>query len=289
MKRRLGGTVATVAMALALNGCGREQSAVTLLAAAGTETQEAGTAQFALMQDFSGGPIDGQSVEATGAIDFDEQRGHLEMDLSSLAPAGAPPTGDTTFRAVFDGTTVYMQLPIPGLPTPWVRIEAGELEGLEGLEQLESFSNDPTQSFAFLQGASDDIEEVGTEDVRDTSTTHYRMTVDLQRAVEEAPEEARKFLEQQIEVLGSDTLPMDVWLDDEGRVRRQSFQIDLSQIDLGAAGATPAPAPSDLTGTITTTTEYYDFGTEVVVEIPPEDQVTDLADLMDVMGGPGGG
>jgi hypothetical protein len=277
----------TAVVTLVLTGCGTQESPVTLLAAAGTQTQEAGTAQFSLTQDFEGGPIDGQSVEATGAIDFAEQRGHLEFDLSSLAPTGTPAAGNTTFRAVFDGTTVYMQLPIPGLPTPWVVIDASELEGLEGLEQLNSFSNDPTQTFAFLKGASDDIEEVGTEDVRDASTTHYRMTVNLEQAAEEAPEEAKKFLEQQIEVLGTDELPMDVWLDDEGRVRRQSFQIDLSQLDLEAAGATPPPgAPSEMTGTITTTTEYYDFGSEVVVEIPPADQVTDL---LDVIGGGAGG
>jgi len=276
-------------VALALAGCAAQQSPVTLLAAAGTETQDAGSAKFTLKQDFEGGPIAGQGIEATGAVDFAEQRGHLEFDISSLLPPGAPVTGDETFRAVFDGPTVYMQLPIPGLPTPWVRVEAGELEGLQGLEQLESFSNDPSQAFAFLQGASDDVEEVGTEDVRDVSTTHYRMTIDLQRAAEQAPEDARPFLEQQAEVLGTDTLPMEVWLDEEGRVRRQSFTIDLSQVDPAAAGATAAPVPSELTGTITTTSEYFDFGSEVVVEIPPEDQVTDLADLIESQGGNGGG
>jgi len=276
-------------VALALAGCAAQQSPVTLLAAAGSETQDAGSAKFTLKQDFEGGPIAGQGIEATGAVDFAQQRGHLEFDISSLLSPGAPVSGDATFRAVFDGSTVYVQLPIPGLPTPWVRVEAGELEGLQGLEQLESFSNDPSQAFAFLQGASDDVEDVGTEDVRDVSTTHYRMTIDLQRAAEQAPEEARPFLEQQLEVLGTDTLPMEVWLDEEGRVRRQSFTIDLSQVDPAAAGATAAPVPGELTGTITTTAEYYDFGSEVVVEIPPEDQVTDLADLLQSQGGNGGG
>lgn len=259
----LRGTLLPSVMLAALTGCGQPASPVARLDAADNETRAAGTAKFTLEQDGEGGALDEQGgVEATGVLDFASQRGTIEFDLSDMLPKDAL-TGDGKLRTVFDETTVYMQLPIPDMPTPWVRFQAGE--GKE-LAQLESFSTDPSLAFAFLLGAADDVEQTGRENIRDTSTSGYRMNVDLKQAVEDAPEGARAFLEEQLDVLGPDTAIMDVWLDDDGRIRRQQLRTSLE-------------GPTEHTFTLTSTIEYYDFGSDVVVEIPPADEVTDLADL----------
>jgi hypothetical protein len=134
------------------------------------------------------------------------------------------------------------------------------------LSQLSGQQNDPTQVLAFLKGAADDVEAVGTENVRGTETTHYRATVDLRKAIEGAdgitdPETFERFLEQ----IDDETVDVDVWIDDDGRARRMEYGMAM-QLPQGAVE-------------IESAMDWFDFGTEVDVEPPPADQVTDISDL----------
>ena len=49
---------------------------------------------------------------------------------------------------------------------------------------------------------SDDVEEVGTEEVRGVDTTHYRGTIDLERALEQVPESVKPQVEAQLGGMG---------------------------------------------------------------------------------------
>src|SRR5207248_7186265 len=80
-------------------------------------------------------------------------------------------------------------------------------------------SNDPTQGLGMVRGAANEV-VVGTEDVRGTPTTHYRVTVDLDKAIADAPSSERESLTKLSSLYTVRTFPVDVWLDSGGRVRR---------------------------------------------------------------------
>ncbi len=98
-----------------------------------------------------------------------------------------------------------------------------------------------------LPDTAGDIEEVGPEDVRGVATTRYRMTVDLSD-VEGAAEEG----------LG-ETVPTEVWVGEDGLVRRLRQRLRIS--DAGQRGE------------VDFTVEYFDFGVDERIEPPPQDDV----------------
>jgi hypothetical protein len=126
---------------------------------------------------------------------------------------------------------------------------------------------DPSLYLAYLKAASGEVDEVGTEDFDGTQVTHYLATIDLERALEEAPASQTGTIQALIDA-GTSSLPVDVWIDDDGLVRRLFVEF--------AAGDQP--------GTGSVALELSDFGTDVVVEPPPSDQVTDVAELQGEVG-----
>jgi hypothetical protein len=257
-----------------LPGCGpSEASAQERIAQAPAATQSEQSALMSMEMVMTGGQED-VTITAEGGVDFANERSTMTLNMGDqLAEAGFG-----KLRLIMDGTIMYMEMPNAqelGLPTAWVKMDLEEMTGAQGLGELQQMGNDPTKSMEMLQGVSDDVTEVGAEDVRGEPTTHYRATVDLEKARDRAPEGTRAFIQQQIDVLGTSTMPLEVWLDDAGRLRRQRVDMDLSQM----AASTPG-APTH----VTTTVEMFDFGAAVDAEPPPADEVSDFADLQG-MGG----
>lgn len=239
------------------------------LAAAAERTVAAGSARIAVEQRFSGvGPHQSDvALTGEGVVALGERRGRLTMRVPPAA--GGPGGGE--YEVVFDGTVAYLRMPELGAPTPWVKVDLAALEGAEGAEQLEQVTRmDPAEALSFLRAAVEEAGTVGREDVRGTPTTRYRVTVDLSAAAAQAPPDARTFLQQQVSRLGMDTLPMDVWLDDDGRVRRQSYTIVVP----GGAGQPAAP------DAVSFTVDYFDFGAPVDVTPPPPEETTDVEELL---------
>jgi hypothetical protein len=148
----------------------------------------------------------------------------------------------------------------------WVAMDLGE-EGRFG--QLGAFDRtDPAQALAYLE-AADDVEEIGTEEVRGAETTHYRLTVDLRKAAEGSPE-YRAVIEQSLQAGGTAEVPTEVWVDEDGRVRR----VRMVYADV--------PTPDGEAADVTVTTELYDFGADVDVEPPPRDQVLNMDQIAGV-------
>ena len=253
-----------------LAACGPQaSSAQELVASSAAATQDAGSANMAMEMRMAGGPQE-MTITATGAFDFDSGRGAMTMNLGDMgAQMGL---GEVEMRT--DGTIMYMKMPAQmNPPTPWVKMDLETAAGAQGLGGVSQFNNnDPRQTLEMLRGVAD-VEEVGAEDVRGTATTHYTATVDLNKALEEASGESKKALQQQLDMLGTSEMPMDVWIDDEGLLRRQEVTMDLSNVDTGGAPAQQAPTSMFMR------MELFDFGTQVDVEPPPAGQVTDMADL----------
>jgi hypothetical protein len=122
---------------------------------------------------------------------------------------------------------------------------------------------DPSQSLDLLRAASSDFREVGEEEIRGVQTTHYEGTVDLEKVAEQVPEDARESYRRLMEQSGQREIPMEVWIDEDGLTRRVHYEQTLGD------GTT-----MDLTQ------EYFDFGVEVDVEPPPDEDVLDISDLV---------
>ena len=269
MRRFLVPVVAAIAFVVPACGGGGDEP-IEVVRAAATKTASADSSRIALTMELQG--AQSGTVTADGAFQFDPPLGSMTMDLSAIPGAGAM----GTMTAVVDGTVIYMKFPaeiaaqIPG-GKAWVKIDmaaVGEQAGVDFAQLMQASQSDPTQALQYLRGASDDIAEVGEEQVRGVDTTHYRGTVDLRRAAAQYEGPQREAIESAIDLIGVATMPLDVWIDDDGRARKMRYSQDMSKASSGAVD------------TAIVTFEMYEFGVEVDAEAPPADQVTDLATLL---------
>ncbi len=277
MRRALQGVfvcLATVAVG-ACAGDG-EKTPQQVLAAAPAETVQARSSKVALNVSVDGG-AETVDFKGDGVFDFQAQRGRLVLDLSSL---GIPGASGTT-EILFNKDLIFMKLPfdLPQLKArPWVKIDLRDLDKLSGIDvsQLRQIqSNDPTAALNYLRGVTDRVQVVGRDDVRGQATTHYKALIDLKKAAREVPSQLKDDITQIIGQLGRETIDSDVWIDDEGRLRKLQYSVDLSKVDLPTKKGEAAP-----TGILTATFELFEFGTDAAADDPPPDQVTDLKELI---------
>lgn len=244
---------------------GGGEDAAEVIRAAPQKTIDAGSARVTINATVSSGGTS-QSFGGDGVFDLGEGRGMFTVNLGAFGAT----LGAGTLEAVFAGGTIYVKLPasLTTAGKPWVRIDLASLSQQSGVDigslgQLRSI--DPSQALRFLEGAVDDMKKVGEERVRGAETTHYRGTVDLRQASAALDGDAKAAVDQAIESLGTSTLPADVWIDDEGRMRKLSFET--ANTESGA----------QTTGRVEL--ELYDFGVSVTAEPPPASQTTDFTSL----------
>ena len=254
--------------------CGSDESSESLppfqrIRAASGKTLDAGSAKMAISVKTEGST--NNLFEGEGTFDFAKRAGTMTMDTSQFAATGLP----KELKMVLDGQLIYMNLGgiLPG-GKPWAKIDLTKVDELgeefEALSQLGA-SNDPRSALAYIEGVSDDVTTVGPEEVRGTATTHYKATMDLEKAEANVKgDDLKRAIRTLIDQAGTSTMPAEFWLDREGRIRRSRSTLDLSKVK-GAAGQT---------GTSTTTIEFFEFGIDVKIAIPPADETTDFADLL---------
>ena len=207
-------------------------------------------------------------VNAEGAMDYKRRRGWLLMDMSQLAALtpGAPEI--PRLNMVFENTTVWMRVP-PTLAAStggkqWLRMSLGSTSNAFGGMQ----QPDPSQMLDALRGISGSVTKVGKTQVRGAQTTHYTADVSLDKALAQAPPEQRKAAMATLKMFdGLEKVPVDLYIDDAGRVRRMEMEYDLK-----SAGMT---FESEVR------MELFDFGTRVAFKRPPASQVADFSSLKD--------
>ncbi|CAL9606424.1 hypothetical protein SUDANB6_05559 [Streptomyces sp. enrichment culture] len=216
-------------------------------------TAEAETARMTVRVRMSAG---GGTVTADGRGVIDLAEGDSVMTVT----AG----GERMEQRVVD-QVLYRKL--PGQQTrqgrPWTKVDLRKAAAQQGAQGQPI--GDPAQSAAFAKAITDqDVTGLGTATVGGVATTRYRVAVD----VAELPDGAA--LRRQV----GDTLPMQIWLDEQGRIRRQ--QIDLTiRAPASASAGRPESGASPRQVRMSTLMEFSDFGTEVDAEAPPAGQVTD--------------
>lgn len=253
---------AVLLVVLVACGGGGNGDSAEIVRQAPEKTAAAGSARVGISITFSSGSGGQGVVSGDGLVDLVNNRGAVTLDLGGLG--GTLISGPVDTVLAREGLFVKLPPSLLSGSKPWVKIDLSTVAGAAGVNlgsvgQLQSV--DPSQVLQFLKGAADSMKKVGDEQVRDTETTHYRGNLDLNKAAADAPPEAQEAIRQAISGLGTSSIPANVWIDDQGRMRRLRLQ---------TAGESGGPA-----GTLEF--ELYEFGVPADVQVPPADQVTDLA------------
>jgi hypothetical protein len=247
---------------------------VDRVAQAVARTSSVKSFRFRLSMSISGG---GQSIGLAGDGSYDLEHKLVAMTMQiEGAPAGAPAV--SPIELVLDyshGFVEYMRSSMFGGHLPagktWLKVDVGKFAKKEGIDfdrLMQAGSGDPTKMLDLLRRASRPV-LVGREAVGGVSTSHFTATVDLRRlAALETDPGVRQSLQRAIELSGTSTYPVDVWIDGDGYLRRMR--------------TTQVEAPPDSPGTVvrmTATEELSAFGAPVAIAVPPAAEVADLGDL----------
>jgi hypothetical protein len=253
------------ALLLALVGCDGGGDAQALLDGAVEALEAAGTSSFEMAVETVGQEDSG--LVASGAQDLNTGAMRMSIDLGDEA---------TSTETLMLGDEVFLRSPLfelfTGDAATWVRVDLAATAEEAGLDAraLVGEQTGPAALVAQLEGASDELEELGTEEVRGVSTTRLRVTVDTAAAIEQADASIREQLRSYAEATGlPETYPMELWIDDEGLVRRIRTVLDVD----GPTGESDGVTQQ-------TTLELFDFGVSLDLEPPLPEQTVDLAELV---------
>ena len=300
---RVAHVLAVAALAAALAACGGsdgtggatagEPISFEQLSQAASTSAEATSGRFSFEFELSSPQLDESvGLSGEGAFDAASKRASFSADMSSFmallgglfagfAGDDGPDFGDPALwriETVRDGSTTYVKLPAIADELPagksWVKAEDDQAvqAGSFSFRDFEQFTQaDPKQLLEALEGISGEIEVVGTEELRGVETTHYRATVDAEsiakRASEESGQDLGSLTDQFVEQSGISEVPFDIWMDDDGLVRK--LLLDVTATEPGSSEPSRAVVGFEL----------WDFGETVEIDLPPASEVADASQL----------
>lgn len=231
------------------------------------------------------------TAKFTSDFDNESHRAAMTIDGAGLIPpdtagdGGSPGMAggflagfDAPLQVVVDGEDIYVNWPpmaqFAGMTEPWVQIPS--MGVVESVNSVEGTTN--CDFMDALSAVGGQVEEVGSEEVSGTATTRYSGKVDVAAALDEIPADKKAEVDRALERFGdaSTEVPIEVWIDAEGLVRR----FEASYAMRHAAG--------DGTAVANVTVELSRVGEPVDIQIPPADQIGQF-DLTAMMGGMMGG
>jgi hypothetical protein len=185
----------------------------------------------------------GQSQTMTGEARYSDAG--MEMKASS--------TGAQAMELILLGKAMYMKSAQLGTGDKWVKIDLSDPNSLFGMIGK---ATDPEVMFKAMESPKK-LELVGSEDVDGVATNHYRITMDPTQYLE-----AMNFPAAMADMLPEE-LVTEMWVDADDLPRKFAQTIEV-------------PSASGGAGTSSTTEgTYTDYGTDVEIEAPPADQVTE--------------
>lgn len=218
----------------------------------------------------------GQTVtlSGNGAIDFANETFQLNLTVPGMG----------TIEERFLDDIVYVKIPDAQAAQfggkPWLKIDPKAVSGSGGQNPFGSLdSSNPSQILATLQGAGT-VTKVGDEDVRGVRTVHYKADIDVAKAADAQQLTPAQRQQLQQALGGKSTIPADVWLDEQGLVRRLTIDIEATP---SAGGTRPSASPTSVKTKISM--EFFDYGqANASVSAPPADQVTDFSQILGQLG-----
>jgi hypothetical protein len=272
--------LAVAATAVVAAGCGggSTNSAVQLdpVSAAASKTQNEGAVRVHLRMVVSG---KGQKVRMRGTGAFDGDSAELSFKLGSMPGRMGLPSGAASMAQLAHTTmkevaleqngdyVIYLRIPLLSSELPggkaWVKLDLSELGKSEGIDlgQLTSGGQlQPNDLLGMLEGEGARVQTVGPATIDGVATTHYRVTIDLAKALESSglTSPMLKDLAGRVK-----TASENVWIGKDGLVRRVQF-----------AYGVPRKAMR-----IAMTMDLYDYGAQISVAAPPSSAVFDATQL----------
>jgi hypothetical protein len=258
-QRRVGTAVlAGVAVCLGAGGCSGDGAAAedartgdpvhTLRRAADTLLDAGSSRTRTSMEMATGGTR--VTIRGEGVYDYAEQLGELRVQPPT-DPAGAAEHRPIT--ELLAPGALFMKNRGAGVPADkWVRVDTGTLS--DG-NLVTGGATDPLTAAELLRGTRTAV-YAGRTEVAGAEVRHYRGTADLALAAKGAPKGTREALAAAAKGFATVEVPFDVYLDDQGRIRKIRHRFSFVN---GYEKATVAVA---------STTLLYDFGVPVDVRLP---------------------
>jgi hypothetical protein len=269
---------ATAAIALGAAACGSGSSAVVqplqVVQTAYTTTLEAKTADVTFTESIKSASTSGSNETATvtgaGMVDLSSQGFELHVNSPSGGSEVVLESGDVEYVQVPPAS----QSQVPG-NKPWVSVNLNQVDeaklGASASQLASANSDSPTQALSNLAAVSDNVTKVGSATIDGMSTTQYRATVDLTKeaakVTAKAGAKAGQAITQQAKALGTNTLPVEVWVDATGLVRQVREAVPIPAASTGATNGS---------GAATLTMTFSNFGTPATLTPPPSSQVADI-------------
>jgi hypothetical protein len=239
------------------------------LAASATRTSHAKSARIAMRMRMTV-PPSGTAVtaNATGVVGFRDRSVDLGVRMA------IPGAGTIRMREIMVWPVIYMRSSLFAAALHgkrWMKLDMAKLERANGLNLnalTSTGSNDPTEMLRTLENESDSLRNIGAATVRGVPTVHYRAVLDLDKAAQNAPASVRAAVQKSdarlVAMLGTNRMPMDVWIGQDKLVRRVAYRM---RFPVAATGQTM---------TMDVQLDIFDFGVPVHVTAPPAREVAEL-------------
>jgi hypothetical protein len=260
-------------------GCGGGSTSNALaldpVAAAATKSQHAGAARvrFAVAVQSRGklirlhgaGAIDGTSSKL--AFRLGSMLGRMGLPAATAAKLAQGSIQEIALEENGD-YVVYLRLGFLASQLPggkrWVKLDISKLGKSAGLdfEKLMSGSQlQPTDLLGMLRGEGAKVRKVGQATIDGAATTHYRVTIDLAKALE-----AKGLTTPLLGGIAAQmkTITENVWIGRSGLVRRVALAYNLPLAGMAR---------------LAMTMDIYDYGAHVSIAAPPRSEVFDATQL----------
>ncbi|NNN37478.1 hypothetical protein HLK59_45565, partial [Streptomyces sp. S3(2020)] len=195
------------------------------------------------------------TIRGEGVYDYRRQLGELKVLLPQ------DPAGTSEHRPITEllaPGALFMKNRGAGVPSDkWVRVETASLA--DG-NLVTGGATDPFAAAELLRGTRS-ATYVGETEVAGARVRHYRGVADLTVAAEDASAGNRSTLGAAAKGFATARVPFDVYLDDDGRIRKVRHRFSFVN---GQQEGTVAVA---------STTLLYDFGVAVDVRLPDGDDI----------------
>jgi hypothetical protein len=262
---------AAFVLVIALAGCGGGggggggggSASASSIEQAAAKTAQAGSVKT----DFT---VSGGGAKASGNGVFNTSKDRSGKVAMVLEVNGRKSTLDSivTRNVLYMRAPFFAQAGIAG-SQEWVKLDLVKLAQQRGLDlsSLVNASPTPNSVLAYLKGAGK-VKKVGNEKVQGTDTTHYQVTVDLERAAKRSDARTAQSIRNVMRLSGLKTIPVDAWIDGQGYLRKVRWAEHTSPVQAAKV-----------------TMLLHDFGPPVQIKPPPPGNTLDL--LQRLSGGQG--
>jgi LppX_LprAFG lipoprotein len=273
LRGRRAGVAAAFAVAAAATitaGCGGGGRALALdpVAAAATKSQHAGAAHIRFSLGLSAPQLRGKMLQIRGTGAIDGASGEMKVGLGSALPQAGLPAG-TSLKEIFleeNGDFVtylragFLSAQIPG-GKHWAKLDLtklGKSAGIDLSQLMPGGQFQPSDLLSMLKAEGATVRTIGSETVDGTATTHYRVTVDMAKALQ-----AKGLSSPTLTIIAAEmpTVPGDVWVGKDGLVHRIRLSLGMQQ------GGKPLRMAMSM--------DLFDYGANVTIAAPPSSDVFD--------------